>query len=122
MSRRDYTRFSNKEKINNDVIQNGVVNATTTEEAVQLTVDEVEVIPEPESIEEIIKTEVVGVVVDCLKLNVRENPTTDSEVVCEIPAASEVTIDEDNSTNDFYKICTAAGAEGFCMKKFIQIK
>jgi hypothetical protein len=31
-------------------------------------------------------------------------------------------IDEKESTEEFYKVCTAAGIEGFCMKKFIAIQ
>ena len=36
--------------------------------------------------------------------------------------SSEVEIDLGNSTDDFYKICTASGAEGYCQKEFITIK
>jgi hypothetical protein len=68
------------------------------------------------------KPEVVGVVVDCAKLNVRAQPNPRATVVCVIPQSSEVTVDEAESTEEFYKVCTAAGAEGFCMKEFIELK
>lgn len=104
MSMMDYTKFV-KPKIQEAVkpveIQNGVEHD-----------------PEP-AIEQ---TSMVGVVVDCTKLNVRQEPRKDAAVVCEIPANSELTIYEDESTEDFYKVCTAAGAEGFCMRKFIRTK
>ena len=67
-------------------------------------------------------TPILGVVSGCQKLNVREEASTEADIVCEILKDTEVMIDEENSTNDFYKICTGAGVEGFCMKKFITIK
>lgn len=64
----------------------------------------------------------LGVVTGCARLNVREAATTDSDPVGVIEEGCEVEIDKEKSTSDFYKICTAAGLEGFCMKKFIVIK
>ena len=65
---------------------------------------------------------VIGVVTGCNKLNVRKMPKPDAAVVSELVASSEVMIDEDKSTVEFYKVCTASGVEGFCMKKFITIQ
>ena len=55
-------------------------------------------------------------------LNVYTRSDTSSEAVCMIYYNSEVEIDLGNSTDDFYKICTASGAEGYCQKEFITIK
>lgn len=63
-----------------------------------------------------------GVVVDCAKLNVREAPQLDAEVVCTINRETEVMIYEQESTDEFYKVCLASGIEGFCMKKFICLR
>ena len=63
-----------------------------------------------------------GVVVDCVKLNVRKRPSYDAAIVTEIPAGIKVQIIDEESTKDFYHVCTATGIEGFCMKKFIEIK
>lgn len=69
------------------------------------------------------KTPVIGVVVNCQKLRVRSEASADTDnTITVLDALSEVTVDEDASTEDFYKICTAAGMEGFCMKKFIALK
>lgn len=80
---------------------------------------------ESEVVEEVVAEEqdpiITGVVTGCTKLNVRENPYPDAEVVCVISEDSEVVIDEDNSTHDFYKVYTAAGMEGYCMKKYISV-
>lgn len=71
----------------------------------------VESVPEP----------VHGVVIDCAKLNVRELPNPDAPVVTIIKASSKVLVDETESTDDFYKVCTETGIEGYCMKKFIAV-
>lgn len=63
-----------------------------------------------------------GVVVNCQRLNVRKGPSTDAEILTTIKASSEVKIDTDTSTDEFYKIHTDAGIEGFCMKKYITLK
>lgn len=68
------------------------------------------------------KKPITGIVVNCFNLNVRTGPRKDSDVICEIPSDSEVEIDESESFEDFYKICTASGVEGFCMKKFIEVR
>lgn len=64
----------------------------------------------------------IGFVTDCKKLNIREEPSKDSPIVCEVVCQSELMIDEAESTEDFYKVYTAAGIEGFCMKKFIAVQ
>ena len=63
----------------------------------------------------------VGTVVKCSKLNVRKEPSKDSDVVCVFSKNYTVTIDLDNSTDDFYKVILPIG-EGYCMKNFIEIK
>lgn len=82
-------------------------------------VDEVALVEEP-AVE---TTEAKIGVVNCKLLRVRsEADATADNVIWELPEGTEVYIDETKSTVDFYKIVTAAGAEGFCMKKFITIK
>ena len=127
MSKHDYTKHSNKNKsrierkfesademvdeLNNQ--KSKVVDTTPA------------VISEPEVAAPIV-TEVeapknLGKVIDCVKLNVREEPSAKASVVFEIPVGSTVFIDETCSTDEFYKICTEHGVEGYCMKKFIEI-
>lgn len=78
--------------------------------------------PRPEVTPTVAEKPVHGIVTDCLRLNVRKEPEIDAEVVTVIPALSKVTVDLDASTETFYKIRTAVGVEGFCMKKFIAIR
>lgn len=66
--------------------------------------------------------EVFGVVTDCLRLNIREEPTKDSAVMAIVTCLDELKIDPDNSTDDWYAVCTASGVEGFCMKKFVAVR
>lgn len=61
-------------------------------------------------------------VVNCLRLHVHSEPDPNSEIICKVRYATEVEIDMQNSTDKFYKICTAIGAEGFCEKEFVTIK
>lgn len=63
-----------------------------------------------------------GVVVDCVKLNVRKSPADDATILAEIPVGTKVQIIDKESTKDFYHVCTATGINGFCMKKFIKVK
>ena len=64
----------------------------------------------------------IGFVTNCKKLNVREEPRIDATIVCEVDYQTELMIDENESTEEFYKVFTAAGIEGFCMKNFITIQ
>lgn len=75
-----------------------------------------------ESIEETPAASVTGVVTNCLKLNIRENPNTDSKVVCEVTMLDELMIDEEASTDEWFKVYTEMGVEGFCMKKYVAVK
>lgn len=56
------------------------------------------------------------------KLNVREEPVVDPEnILGVVDKGTEVIIDIEESTDDFYKVCTVKGLEGFCMKQHIQV-
>lgn len=101
MSRMDYTKYSK--------------NPQETAEPVFKPIEPMEVTPE---VAEVTKN---GVVTGCAKLNVRAEPSTDAEVVCVISEGTELLIYEAESTDDFYKICTAAGVEEYCMRKFVTV-
>ena len=74
-----------------------------------------------EEIEEAVE-DIIGVVTDCLKLNIRKEPNKDSDVVVIVTCLDELKIDPDASTDDWYAVCTVAGIEGFCMKKFVAVR
>lgn len=63
----------------------------------------------------------VGVVTDCDWASVYVYPKIGSEIICRIPSLTEVEIDEDESTEKFYKIFTETSIEGYCAKKYIAV-
>lgn len=64
----------------------------------------------------------IGKIRDCDKLNVREEPSIESKILCKLDKLSEVQIDKSKSTKEFYKILTSTGVSGYCMKKYMSIK
>lgn len=56
------------------------------------------------------------------KLNLRAEPAADADVLKELNKGVEVMIYPEESTSDFYKVCTESGIEGYCMKKFVKIQ
>lgn len=64
----------------------------------------------------------IGIVSNCKKLRVRNYPGLEANVICEIEAGSKVEIDENESTEEFYKVCTETGIDGYCMKRFIKVE
>ena len=94
-----------------------VEDITEVEESVMESVEEHEPEPETEQKSEFI----VGIVIECSRLRVRSYPELDANVICEIDAGAQVVIDNAESTEDFYKVCTETGIDGYCMKKFIKI-
>ncbi len=109
MSHKNYSGFSRKKNQQHDQ---------------QIPIDEVvELSESPAQEAEATITEehvvVTGKVEGCARLNVRSESNKDSEVLCIIDKSAEVVIDLENSTDDFYKITTSQGIDGYCMKKFI---
>lgn len=131
MSKHDYTKHSNKNKYENKSrIERKFESADEMVEELNnqksKVVDTTPVVMSESEVTAPIVPEVevpknLGKVIDCVKLNVREEPSTKASVVFEINVGSTVFIDETCSTDEFYKICTEHGVEGYCMKKFIEI-
>lgn len=124
---KNYTNYSNK-SVNKEVEKETVVEETVeeqvveaaeenTEEAVETPVEETtEEVVEEASDDEILD---IGVVTDCLKLNVRKQPSKDAEVLKTIDALTEVIILKE--VGDFYEVALKTGESGYCMKKYIAI-
>lgn len=111
MSRNDYTKYSKESKVETTEVE---VATTVTE-----TPDTAEPPVEPTPIVETKPAIITGYVTNCVKLNVRNAPRSTAGIVCEIACDTEVEINEQESTNDFYKIYTSSGIEGYCMKSYI---
>lgn len=125
---KNYTNYSNKsvnkevekETVIEETVEEQVVESveeTTKEEVVEATVEETK----EEVVEEAADDEIlgIGVVTDCLKLNVRKQPSKDAEVLKIIDALTEVVILKE--VNDFYEVALKTGESGYCMKKYIAI-
>ena len=78
--------------------------------------------PVEEFTEDIPPQTMFGLVSDCFKLNVRTEPNKESDIMCVIEENEEVMIDPDYSTEDWYKVYTKEGVDGFCMKEFIEVR
>ena len=124
----NYTNYSNKNITSNpeaaDAVEEKVANE---EQAVEEKVanESQQNISDPESDIDVAAndktSELIGYVTDCVKLNVREAASKDSNALCEIILNSKVIVDEENSTDDFYKVTTETGVEGYCMKQYINV-
>lgn len=68
-----------------------------------------------------VPTYVSGTVVDCLKLNVRAKPDSNSEIVCVLNSGTKVTVDTSKITDEWYCIQTSDGLKGYCLKTNIRV-
>lgn len=92
-------------------VETGIeVEAVELETVVEETVEQIE--------EPIAK---IGRVVNCEVLNVRKEPSINASVICTVNESSEVEIDEDASTDEFYKVALVNGVTGYCMKNFVEV-
>ena len=107
---KDYTKYSREVKtVTEPVVVEEVV---ATEPVVE------EVINEPKQIEPLPPKS--GHVTECIKLNVRKDPSPNAEVIGTVNRGDSLIIDP-SPFGDFYKVITPYGIEGYCMKKFVYI-
>ena len=104
---------------------NKMSNKTTEDVAIkpEVIIEEVVVDTEPVVEKKPVKKVKKGVVVDCVKLNVRTNPHLNAHIETTIDRGTEVEITDSNG--DFYfvrKDATTEGFNGWCMKKYISVK
>ena len=127
MSKHNYSQYSNKNRdnqknqnqhprvISQEEVEKKYTPLTPSEpikpQLVQETIDTVSL---PETVE--------GMVVNCAKLNVRENATVDSGIVCVLDAMSEIQVDVGRTTTKWAYIYTATGLEGYCMRQYIETR
>ena len=129
MSNKNYKSYNNfsSTKPAEEVVEPVEVKEETVVEEVKVeeptpVVEEVKPEPTPTPAP-VVKPEppkpLTGKVTGCAKLNVRESANATANVLAVINEGSEVVINRIKSTVEFYAVCTAAGIEGYCMKKFI---
>ena len=121
MSKHNYSQYSNKKNEHNkprveatEVPVIDISDMLVTEDTdVSATPIEVKMEPKTKPIK--------GVVANCAKLNIREKPVIDADVVCVLDCGSEMEIDMSKSTINWFKVCTIVGVEGYCMRKFVNV-
>ena len=64
---------------------------------------------------------VVGYVSGCIKLNIREEGYLGANVVCVVPEKTALLIEVAESNDEWYKVYTETGMEGFCMKQYVTL-
>lgn len=120
----DYTKYSQaKAEVEEVVIAKEEAVGVETTEIVEEVIETVEEAIEEVAVEATIEeaAPVIGVVTDCFKLNVRVEPSIDTDIACVLTLGAEVKVDLEASTSDFYKVTTEAGVEGYCIKTKINI-
>ena len=65
--------------------------------------------------------EVIGKISGFNKLYVRKEANIDSEPVGIVTKDDDLSIDIIHSTDDFYKVYTSNGLEGYCVKNFVKV-
>ena len=63
-----------------------------------------------------------GVIANCQRLNLRVRPEPQAKVLTVLDAFTPVTVDVGKSTEEYWKIHTAKGVEGFCVKEFVTLQ
>lgn len=130
MSKHNYSQYSNNKKnkpqVAADLAKSCEPKAEVIEETPVVVVEEPTVV-EVKMVEETVDTiampkRVVGVVANCAKLNVREKAVINADIVCILDVGTEVEINPARSSGDWLNVYTAAGVEGFCMRKFVNAK
>lgn len=76
---------------------------------------------EPTETEPVTPTPIYGIVSGCNSLNIRKEPHRNAEVLCVETIKAIVEVDLDNSTDEWYAVCTKDGVDGFCMKQYITL-
>lgn len=113
-----YERENNSLKDVTEEIKKEIEEVNETEDPVELE-EEIEETEDVEETEE--DNTVVGTVSGCSNLNIRAKADINSEKVCVVPEKAVLLIDIDESTEEWYKVYTEAGMEGFCMKKYVTV-
>lgn len=98
----------------------------STNETEETTEEVTEEVTEPEVIvpnieDGVENNEVIGKISGFEKLYVRKEASKDSEPVGIVTDKDDLSIDIAHSTDDFYKVITSNGLEGYCVKEFVKI-
>ncbi len=122
--------YTNYNKFNAADVEPAVREAVDAPvESKEVVEEQVELELEP-AVEEVVEPEVEVLppaepktgIVTAEKLNIRKLPVAGAQVLAVVNKGSKLMIDPDYETVEWIKVCTAAGIEGYCMKKFVEVK
>ena len=104
----------------NEVEESTKETEETTEEVTEEVTDQEVIVPSIDNNVE--NNEIIGKINGFKNLYVRKEASKDSEPVGIVTDKDDLSIDVAHSTDDFYKVITSNGLEGYCIKQFINIK
>ena len=86
-------------------------------------VDEKEIIVEKKSTVQEEKHAVAkkAQVVDCVRLNIRETPDTQANILTTVNAGVEIVVDDTSSDKNWCSVKLLSGLKGYAMRKFLKI-
>ena len=86
-------------------------------------VDEKEIIVEKKSTVQEEKHAVAkkAQVVDCVRLNIRETPDTQANILTTVNAGVEIAVDDASSDKNWCSVKVPNGLKGYAMRKFLKI-
>ena len=121
MSKTNYNNYSKRPENRDNVERptNPVVDVETVTETIPETKPEVKPAAPVKPAKPVTKN---GVVSGCAKLNIRDGASTTADVLCVVDANSELVVYINENFGEFYKVCTASGVEGYCMKNYVSLK
>ena len=103
----------------NEVEESTKETEETTEEVTEEVTDQEVIVPSIDNNVE--NNEIIGKINGFKNLYVRKEASKDSEPVGIVTDKDDISIDIAHSTDDFYKVITSNGLEGYCVKKFVKI-
>ena len=103
----------------NEVEESTKETEETTEEVTEEVTDQEVIVPSIDNNVE--NNEIIGKINGFKNLYVRKEASKDSEPVGIVTDKDDLSIDVARSTDDFYKVITSNGLEGYCVKEFVKI-
>ena len=116
MSKHNYNNYS-KPKTKPEPEEKPVVQEAEPVIEGQTMIPEVTMAPESEAQ----AAKLPGIVCNCVRLNVREEPNKMADVIAVLEAGSEVRLVSEKPVNGFYNVIAVDGREGYCMCDYISI-
>ena len=103
----------------NEVEESTKETEETTEEVTEEVTDQEVIVPSIDNNVE--NNEIIGKINGFKNLYVRKEASKDSEPVGIVTDKDDLSLDVAHSTDDFYKVITSNGLEGYCVKEFVKI-